>query len=291
MKLLPGIQKNIPLKNYTTFKIGGRAKYFFQAKSKEELIKAIKFAQSAKLSFFILGGGSNVLVSDEGYDGLVINFQFSISNFQKDKITAGAGTKLEELVKASARTGLAGLEWAAGIPGTVGGAIHNNVAAFDNSVADVVKSVEVFDVSEPKIKNIEAKNCQFSYKQTIFKENKNLIILSCILQLKPGKVKEIEQKIKHFLDYREKNHPLKFPSAGCIFKNPSGISAGELIEKCGLKGRKSGGAMISEKHANFIVNLDGAQAKDVLSLINLIKKEVKKKFDVELKEEIQFLGF
>ncbi len=295
MKLLPGIQKNIPLKNYTTFKIGGRAKYFFQAKSKEELIKAIKFAQSAKLPFFILGGGSNLLVSDKGYNGLVIKCQMSNVKCQNKMsnvkiIEAETGAELGDLVKLAAKNNLTGLEWAAGIPGTVGGAVHNNVAAFDNSMADVVKSVEVFDVSESKIKNIEAKSCNFGYKETIFKKNKNLIILSCILQLKPGKAKEIEQEIKHFLDYREKNHPLKFPSAGCIFKNPSGVSAGELIEKCGLKGRKSGGAMISEKHANFIVNLDGAQAKDVLSLINLIKKEVKNKFNVELKEEIQYFN-
>ncbi|MCD6528037.1 FAD-binding protein, partial [bacterium] len=199
------IKENIPLSNYTTFKIGGPAKYFAEVKTKKDLIEAIKFARQKNLPFFILGGGSNILVSDEGYNGLVINFQFSIFNFQENKIVAGAGAKLKDLVRASAERGLTGIEWAAGIPGTVGGAIYGNAAAFGKSISEIIKEVEVFDVFELKIKNYRLKDCKFNYKESIFKKNKNLIILSCILNLKKGNKKEIKEKIKYFLDYRERH--------------------------------------------------------------------------------------
>jgi len=282
------------LKNYTTFRIGGPAKYFFKAKSKKDLIKAIQAAKELNLPFFILGGGSNVLFSDKGFKGLVIKVQSSKIESKeaenKNKIIyIESGVKLSHLVKLSLKNSLTGLEWAAGIPGTIGGAIRGNTGAFGGSMSDIVKSVEVLHLPELKIKNYELKDCKFSYKENIFKKNKNLIILSCTLELKKGDKKEIEEKIKYFLDYREKNHPLDFFSAGCIFKNPGKKSAGELIEKCGLKGKKIGDAQISEKHANFIVNLGKAHSEDVLKLINLIKKEVKKKFGIELKKEIRFI--
>ena len=304
------IKTNIPLKDYTTLKIGGRAKYFFEAKTKKELIEAIKFARQKKLPFFILGGGSNLLVSDKGFDGLVIKFQVSSFKFQDNKIFAEAGVELNDLVKLSAENNLTGLEWAAGIPGTVGGAIYGNAAAFEQSMKDIVKSVEVFDVSKNTgVGPLQIKDCRFGYKESVFKKNKNLIILSCVLGLKKGNKKDynppttsshsslcserapIKKKIKYFLNQKKKTQPLKFLSAGCIFKNPKNISAGELIEKCGLKGKRIGRAMISEEHANFIVNLGKARSEDVLRLINLIKKKVKNKFGIELKEEIQFLGF
>ena len=284
-------QKNVLLKNHTTFKIGGPAKYFFVAKTKQDLIKAILWARQKKLPFFILGGGSNLLVSDNGYKGLVINFQFSIFNFQKTKIIAGAGLPLGKLVNASIRNGLTGLEWAVGIPGTIGGAIRGNAGAFGGSMEDVVKEVEIFDQKNQIIKKISKKDCKFDYRNSIFKRNKSLIILSATLQLKKGNKKTIRNKIKKNLEQRKKTQPLNFPSAGSIFKNPPGFFAGELIEKCGLKGKKIGKIKISEKHANFIVNLGEGKAKDVKKLINLIKRKVKNKFGIVLKEEIQFLGF
>ena len=278
-------QKNILLKNYTTFKIGGPAEYFFTAKNKIELIKAIHEAKILNLPFFILAAGSNVLFSDKGYDGLVIKFE---------------NPKLSQLVNK-------GLEWAAGIPGTVAGAIYGNAGAFGKSMADVVKTVEVFDVKSNKIKKLKNRQCKFGYRNSIFKENSNLIILSAEIRLK----KSNSKKIKKYLEYRKKTQPLSFPSAGSIFKNftphrnkISGagpafktlikkfkkkdvIPAAYLIEKCGLKGKKIGGAKISELHSNFIVNLGGASAKDVLKLIDLAKRKVKNKFGVELKEEIR----
>ena len=309
--LLPGVKKNILLKNYTTFKIGGPAKYFFVAKNKEDLIRAISVAKKinpspfpkgdrVKLPFFVLGGGSNLLVSDKGFNGILIkirNTKYEIpacpAGRQNTKIMAEAGVMLGELVNILAKTELSGLEWAAGIPGTVGGAIFGNAGAFNKSMKDVVKSVEALEVKNEKckVKNFKNRDCKFSYRDSIFKNNKNLIILSVTLQMKRGDKKEIENKIKKNLEQRNKTQPLNFPSGGSIFKNPPGFFAGELVKRCGLKGKKVGNVKISEKHSNFIVNLGNGKAKDVIKLIKLIKQKVKKKFGVTLEEEIQFLGF
>ncbi len=289
-------KKNVLLKNYTTFKIGGRAKYFLKAKTKEELIKAIKIAEQKKLPFFILGKGSNLLVSDKGFNGLVIKIETRDYKLETDKIYAQAGIELAQIVDFVAKKSLTGLEWAKGIPGTIGGAIFGNAAAFKNSIGNFIEEVECLEiepslkVQPPKIRIFNNKDCEFNFKDSIFKKNKNLIILACIIQLKKGDKKEIKKKMKYFLNYRKRSQPLKFPSAGCVFKNPLRIPTAELIDKSGLKGRKIGRAMISKKHANFIINLGGAEAKDVLKLINLIKKEVKEKFRIELEEEISKVG-
>jgi len=253
-------QKNVSLKKYTTFRIGGKAKYFFVAKTKDNLIEAIKTAKKKKLPFFILGDGSNLLVSDKGYKGLVIKFgqPLSLYVFQ-------------------------GLEWATGIPGTIQGAVCGNAGAFGKSMKDVVKEVKVFDTKTEKIKNFKNKDCQFSYKNSIFRKKKNLIILSVEIKSKKSNPK----KIKEYFNYKKETQPLNFPSAGSVFRNPAGFFAGELIDKCGLKGKRVGNVKISEKHANFIVNLGNGKAKDVIKLIKLIKNKVKKKFGVVLKEEIR----
>ena len=316
----PKFQKNVLLKNYTTFRIGGPAKYFFVAKNKEDLVKAISVAKKlnpspfpkgdrVKLPFFILGGGSNLLVSDKGFDGLIIKIQNTKYKILNTKIVAEAGTMLNQLVNVTASAGLTGFEWAVGIPGTTGGAVWGNAGAFNKSMEDVVKSVEALEVKNEKckVKNFKKRDCEFSYRDSIFKKNKNLIILSTTLQMKRGDKKEIENKIKKNLEQRNKTQPLSFPSAGSVFKNPRGFSAGELgeenkfssssfaaarlIEKCGLKGKKVGNVKISEIHSNFIVNLGRGTAKDVMRLIKIIKNKVKKKFGVVLEEEIQFLGF
>jgi len=328
-KLLPGIKRNVLLKNYTTFKIGGKAQFFFVAKEKEELIKAIRVAKKFKLPFFILGRGSNVLVADEGYNGLVIKTQSAkrkaqSNNLKLKTIYAEAGTPLALVVSEATKKGLTGLEWAVGIPGTVGGAIWGNAGAFKNSMQNIVKKVEVLDSKTLKIKNFKNKDCKFSYRESIFKKNSNLIILSATLQLKKGNKREIEKKIKEYLNYRKGKQPLNLPSAGSIFKNPPGFSAGELgeedkssslstelpkevkvrkrmkfscdfaaarlIEECGLKGKRVGNVKISEKHANFIVNLGGGKAKDVKKLIKIIKNKVKNKFGIILEEEIVILS-
>jgi UDP-N-acetylmuramate dehydrogenase len=288
-ELLPEVQENVLLAQYTTFKIGGNAKYFFTAKKREEIIKAVKAAQQCDLSFFILANGSNVLFSDNGFDGLVIKLENTNNELRNNTIYAQAGVMLSSIVNIAEEAGLSGLEWAGGIPGTVGGAVRGNAGAFDSSVSDIVKSVEALDVSNLEIKNYKIEDCEFGYRNSIFKKNKNLIILSIEIELQKGDRIEIEKQIQEYKNYRKEHHPLKFSSAGSIFKNPSGFSAGELIEKSGLKGKIIGDAQISEKHCNFIINLGRAEAKDVLALINLVKKEVKNKFDINIEEEIMIV--
>lgn len=290
-------QKGILLKNYTTFKIGGPAEYFCIVKNKDDLIGAVSFAKKTKLPYFILGGGSNLLVSDKGFNGLVIkieNCELKIpACHQAGKIcavTAGAGVSLAKLLSATANAGLSGLEWSAGIPGaTVGGAVRGNAGAFETEMKDLVRKVEAFDVKNHKIKIFSNKDCRFGYRGSIFKKNPDLIIFSVELELKKSNKKKVREKIKEIFGYRTAKHP-KFPSAGSIFKNLENIRARDLIGRAGLKGKRIGGAQISEQHANFIVNTDGAKAKDVLALIDLAKKEVKNKFGINLEEEVHYLS-
>ena len=290
-KFLRGVKTNVPLKNYTTFRIGGAAEYFFTAKSKEDLMKAILAAQIYNLPFFILGGGSNLLVSDNGFRGLVIKIQNSKFQILDSKIIAESGVLLGKLVNISASKGLTGLEEAMAIPGTIGGAIRGNTGAFGKSMADVIKTVTVLEFSNSKFKFriFENKDCKFDFRDSIFKRNPNLIILSAEIQLKRGDKKDIKEKMKKYLDYRKKNHPLNFPSIGCIFKNSKNFYAGELIEKCGLKGKRIGDVKVSEKHCNFIVNLGHGTAENVKELIKIIKQKAKEKFNIKLEEEIELL--
>lgn len=293
---LAGVKKNVLMKNCTTYKIGGPAKYFFSAKTKENLVRALKAAKSLKLQVFILGGGSNLLVSEKGFKGLVIKIDIKNINFQEDKVMVGAGTDLTKLSYQLAEAGLSGLEWATGIPSaTVGGAIFGHAQAFGQKISDTLESVEILDTKKLKFKIFTKNQCRFSLKNSIFKKNKSLIIISAVFLLKKSDKKEIQNKIKEFLNYRKSCHPIDFPSAGSVFVNPEikgeVVRAGSLIEKCGLKGKRVGGAQISEKHANFIINLSNARAKDVLSLINLAKKKVKQTFGINLETEVQLLGF
>ena len=284
---LPKIKRNISLKDYTTFKIGGKAKYFFRVKTKEDLIRAILMVKKYNLPFFILGEGSNLLISDKGFNGLVIKIQNTKYKIQDTKIVVEAGVPLAKLVSQSLQIGAVGLEWAVGIPGTIGGAIKGNTGAFGESIADITKKVTVLDEFQTKI--LKNKDCKFNYRNSIFKQNPRLIVLEIEVQLKKGNKKKIKEKMKKYLDYRKKHHPLSFPSAGCIFKNPKLAPAGFLIEKCGLKGKRIGNVKISEKHTNFIINLGGGRAEDVKKLINLAKRKVKNKFKVKLEREIQYV--
>lgn len=319
-KILPGVKKNVLLKNYTTFRIGGPVKYFYTAKNKSDLIKAVKAAKELNLPFFILGGGSNLLVADEGYKGIVIKSQITNyktqTNYKKQntKVYIGAGMPLSLLVSKTVEKGLTGLEWAVGIPGiTIGGAIRGNAGAFGQSMKDITKTVTVLKIpnqstqislsarpnTKPKVlcsgpkfqtKIFRNKDCKFKYRDSIFKHDKNLIILSAEIELRKGDKKEIKKRMIENLKWREDNQPLDFPSAGSIFQNPKEHPAGWLIEKCGLKGKRIGKAQISKKHANFIVNLGDAKSQDVIKLIDLTKRKVKEKFGIKLNEEIVILS-
>ncbi len=293
-KMLPGIQRNVSLAKWTTFCIGGRAEFFYTAKSKEALIKAVLAAEKIKAPFFVLGGGSKLLVSDEGFKGIVIKLQNTKYKLQNTKIIAEAGVMLGVLVNVSAKTGLSGFEWAAGIPGTVGGALRGNAGAFGGEMKDAVREVETYNIKKESREIFKNKDCCFGYRNSIFKQEKNLVILSAVIELRKGDKGKIKKEIREHLNYRKEKHPLNFPSAGSIFKNVKPKNAREipaawLIDKCGLKGRRIGSAKISEKHTNFIVNLGNAKSYDVKKLINLAKRKVKNKFKIELKEEIQAL--
>src|SRR4030042_79955 len=290
-KFLPTVRRNVLLKNHTAFKIGGPARYFFEAKNENDLLLALKTAKRFNLPFFILGAGSNLLVFDKGYKGLVIKMVNDDYQISKNEIVAGAGMLLGRLATVAAEYGLSGLEWSFGIPGTLGGAVLGNAGSFGKLMKDTVKKVEVIDAKSLKFKTYNLKDCRFGYRESVFKRKKNLIIASVILKLKKGKKLEIKKKIKEYLSYKKESQPLNYPSAGSVFKNPGKRYAGEMIEACGLKGKTIGRAKISEKHANFIVNLGGASAGNVKKLINLAKKSVKKRFSVSLREEIQYLGF
>jgi UDP-N-acetylmuramate dehydrogenase len=285
------VQKDVPLRELNTFKIGGRAAYFLEVKTQEDLIEGISWAKRQGLPFFILGGGSNLLVSDYGYSGIILKIVLNGFHFNGEKLEAGAGANLSVLINESKNRNLSGLEWAAGIPRiTVGGAVYGNAGAFGFMTADIVESIEAFDTEDEKIKQLSFKECQFDYKESIFKKNKNLIILSAIFHLDLKEKKDLEEEIKRVASHRKEHHPSE-PSAGSIFKNPFQVPAGELIEKCGLKGERIGDAQVSRKHGNFIVNLGSATSSDVAKLISLIKNEVQKKYNIILEEEIQYLGF
>ncbi len=292
---LPGLIENAPLKNYTTFKIGGLARYFFEAKTEKDFIKAIKAARKLNVPFFVFGAGSNLLVSDNGFDGIIIKCQMSAIKHKQQGNTyivkAEAGAKLMDIVDFALQRSLYGLEWMAGIPGTIGGAIRGNAAAFGGITQDVATRVMAFDVVRHRKILFTNIDCEFAVKNSIFKQDPNLIIFDVEIELEKGDKKESQKKIDEYLKLRKQKHPLDLPSAGCIFVNPPNNSAGLLIDKSGLKGIKIGDAQVSEKHANFIVNIGEAKAKDVVALIKLIKTRVKEKFSVELKEEIHYLGF
>jgi len=280
---------------HTTFKIGGPSDLFYEAKTEKELVEAIKVAMEVGVPYFILGKGSNVLVGDKGIRGMVIKVQSSkfplrprseASKVQNERIIAEAGVLLNDLVKFYVKNSFGGLEFLVGIPGSVGGAVRGNAGAWQKNIGDKIVKVKILD-EKGKIKYLNRQDCQFSYRNSRFKKTSEVILEAEFLVEKKEK-KEIKKIIIEYRNKR-KNQPAE-ASAGSIFINPKPYSAGEMIERCGLKGRKIGGAQISPKHANFIVNLGGAKAKNVVALITLAKNKVKEKFGIDLREEIVRVG-
>ena len=281
------IKKNIPLKNLSTFKIGGKGLYLVEVEKKEEIKKAILFSQKKNLSFFILGNGSKILFPDGTLNKVLIKIKIKAKRkIGENKIIFGAGLLLKEAYHFAKDFSLSGFEYFSHIPGTIGGAIFMNASAFGKEIKDFLERVFVFDVRNFSFFWLEKKDLNFSYKKSIFQKEKNLIIIEAEFKLKKDKKEMIEKREKKFLKKRIETQPLNFPSCGCIFKNPQSYPAGYLIEKSSLKGKKIGEAKISEKHANFILNLGQAKSEDVKELISLIKKKVKEKFGISLKEEI-----
>lgn len=279
-------QNNVNLSEYISFKIGGPAKYFYIAKTKEDLIEAVK----SKLPIFILGGGSNVLALDRGYNGLVIKIATSKLEIKDDEIFAEAGVSFSDLVGLASNSSLSGLEWAAGIPGTVGGAVYGNASAHGSKTSDVIKEVEALDKNTLEVKTLSIGECQFTEKSSIFKKDKNLIVLSVVIRLEKGDKETIIKKVEDNIRSRKERQPLNYPSAGSMFINLQGEEPSSvLIDKAGLKGTKVGGVEISTKHAGFIINKGNATSKDVLELVEIVKKEIKAKYNIELEQEIQII--
>lgn len=307
------IQENINLAPLTTFKIGGRAKFFVEVSEEEELMGAIEWAEDNKQEFFILAGGSNVLIQDKGIDGLVIKINNQDLVIEDNKIKCGAGVNLGVLVNKATENNLTGLEWAIGIPGTVGGAVRGNAGAFGESISGNIEIVEFFDLDKKTFSIIKNKDCGFKYRYSVFKENEDKLIWNTIIELKKGKEDDINNLVSKNIEYR-KNQP-KLPSAGSIFKNieieklkeynnnlankaiddkkvkGGMVGSGWVIDQLGIKGKVIGGAMISQEHANFIVNNDKATTEDVVMLISYIKQQARDELKVQLQEEIQYLGF
>lgn len=273
------METNITLKDKNTFRVGGLARYYSFVNSKKELEETLLFAKKEKLPVFVIGEGSNLLISDNVFEGVVIKLNLKEVKKEGNFFRVQAGVLLRELVLKAKEFNLGGLEWAVGIPGTLGGAIFGNAGAHKHSISELIKEVEVFDGE--KTKTLKKEACGFDYRESIFKKNPNFIILSAILELKEGVSEELMK------EYLAKRKLVKGFSIGSIFKNPEGHFAGKLIEDCGLKGKRIGDAMISEEHANWIINLGKAKSEDIEKLISLIKKKVKEKFNVELVEEIR----
>ena len=274
--------KDISLKHYNTYKLDVQVAYLVFVNSKEELISLVKFLKSVNQKFLVLGNGSNVIFKNDVYDGVIIKLdklnKFVINNLE---LEAGAGCSVIKLATSTALLGLSGLEFASGIPGEIGASVAMNAGAYTHSLSEIVESVEVL-TPDDEIITMTNKECVFGYRESFFKHHRDYIIISCKCKLVVGEKKEILELISNRRIRRIKSQPLKYPSAGSVFRNPEGMYAGKLIEDCGLKGYKLGGAMVSLKHANFIVNYRHATGQDIVALINKIKKLVKDKYNVEL---------
>jgi UDP-N-acetylmuramate dehydrogenase len=278
-----------PMSRHTTWRIGGPADLFLQPEDWKDIEKALNFANDQEIPVTIIGGGSNLLIDDKGIRGLVIKTTgLNKLEFFNDKVKVGAGMGLPLLAIKSGQNGLTGLEFAASIPGTVGGAVLMNAGAHGGAMEQVVEQVTVMD-RLGKIHTFKKEELDFKYRSSKLK-GLPYIVLEVLIKLSWGEREDILKKISSHKMFRNERQPLKYPNAGSVFKNPPGDSAGRLIEQVGAKGWQVGKAQVSEQHANFIVNLGGATSKDILNLMDLIQKAVKKEYGVTLEPEIIFLG-
>jgi UDP-N-acetylmuramate dehydrogenase len=307
------VEENIPLAPYTTYKIGGPARYFVLAKSEDDVREALEWARERRVDYFILGGGTNLLVSDRGYPGLIVHIQNTEYHIQDTKLAAGAGASIEQLMDASIAAGLAGLEWAGGLPGSLGGAIRGNAGAFGGEMKDSVVSVRAL-TPQGSVKEFTTQECRFGYRTSIFKKEPGHVVLSAQLQLEEGDKNELRITADKWIEWRTTKHPLEYGNCGSVFKRlavsavpewifekypeiknavrDEQVATAFFIDQCGLKKRRVGDVEVSEKHPNFLVNVTGkARAEDVIILSNIVKSCVLHQFDIYLEEEVQHLGF
>lgn len=283
--------KDEPMKKHITFKVGGPASYYVTPESDGQLIDVIKLCKKSNIKYYILGNGSNVLFDDKGYDGVIIAFGKKMSEIIVDNsvILVKAGAKLSTLANKAAEQSLTGLEFAAGIPGTVGGAVVMNAGAYGGEIKDVIVSATVYDVENDEIIILGNGELELGYRKSIIQE-KGYIVLDACFELSHGEKDDILGKMKELAQKRRDKQPLSYASAGSTFKRPEGHFAGVLIEECGLKGYRVGNARVSEKHAGFVVNIGGATAADVLSVIEHVKETVHKEKQVLLETEVKIIS-
>lgn len=280
-----------PLKKYNTYRIGGIAKVICYPKDVTKLIELLKFLKEEKVKHMILGFGSNVIFSDNEYNGVIIKLD-EINHIEIDdtKVVAGSGASLIKLAMMTVKKGLTGLEFATGIPGSVGGAVYMNAGAYKSDMGYVVSKIKVL-TPDYKVITMVNKELDFHYRTSFLKKHKGYICLEATFKLKKGNKEEIEELVKERKRRRIESQPLEYPSAGSVFRNPEGDFAGRLIEELGFKGLIKGGAQISTKHANFIVNINNAKGSDIKELITFIKTQVYEKYNIELKVEQEFVNW
>jgi UDP-N-acetylmuramate dehydrogenase len=277
-----------PLAPHTSLRIGGPADFFLRVAGEKDLLDAIQVARENELPVFLLGGGTNLLVADRGIRGVVLQNAWRESRVDGDTVTASSGTELAHVAAVAARSGIEGLEWMATVPGTVGGAVHGNAGAFGSETADALIDAELVDLNGDRW-TARVDELAYSYRKSAL-QGTPIVCVRARFRGKSGDRANAVKRIKEMANERIKKQPLAQPNTGSIFRNPPGDFAGRLIEEAGLKGRAVGGAKVSEKHANFIVNVDGATARDVRALMALVQQEVSRKFNVKLVPEVELVG-
>lgn len=275
---------------HTTFKAGGPAKYLVKPKNEEELRNVLLLSRKENVPYYVVGNGSNLLVSDEGYDGVIILIGSEMSDMiiNDNAITVKAGALMSAIGAKAREMSLTGFEFASGIPGTIGGACVMNAGAYGSEIKDVLKSVKVMD-ADGNVYTLKAEELDLSYRHSIIPD-KGLIVMEAVIELSHGNQEEITAYMAELAGKRREKQPLEYPSAGSTFKRPEGMYAGALIEQCNLKGRGVGGACVSQKHAGFVINKNKATAKDIYDTIRLVQKTVNDETGVSLSPEVKFLG-
>lgn len=283
------VRINEPMMKHTSFRAGGEAKWFAVPETVEELKAVLAACRKADIPWYVIGNGSNLLISDKGFPGVIISTdKFDRLEINGTEITAGAGVMLSKLANSAYKTGLTGLEFAAGIPGTVGGACVMNAGAYGSEMIHVLKTVTVL-TREGNVETLPAERLELGYRTSVIPE-KGYLVLEAVLSLAEGNMEESKALMDDLAFRRKDKQPLEFPSAGSTFKRPAGHFAGKLIEDCGLKGFTVGGAQVSEKHAGFVINKGGATASDIYNLCKEVEKRVKAEFGVSLEMEVKLLG-
>ena len=285
-------RENEPMANHTTFKIGGPADIFVQPVGEDMVSKVVAFCNEKEYPIYILGNGSNLLVSDLGVEGVVIHISGGLADISlsgTNEIVCGSGAKLSMLCSFALENSLTGLEFAWGIPGLVGGAVYMNAGAYDSEISNIITECRCV-TRDGRFETLTADKLKLGYRTSIFKEKKNRVITSAKFQLNLGVKENIRGRMDELMARRKSKQPLEFPSAGSTFKRPTGNFAGTLIEMCGLKGLTVGGAAVSEKHAGFVVNLGGATASDVKRVIEAVSEKVFLETSIRLEPEVEFIG-